>query len=269
MSLRSNFKQAINELSGSDPKKDLPAEQAPINAQRQSPVQADNRPVSAVVKSVETHTQSASEDSKRAAQPVQTPAAADPAAADRSQNAETAVITADTQIHGAIVTKSPLIIKGKVKGNILCEETVRLSGEIEGNVTSMSIEVKGATIKGDLRMKYTAILEEGSRLSGNLEAESAVINGSVEGDMRIHGNLRIMSHSRINGDIFAGSLEIDKGAVVNGKVSVVAEDDKSQMPENKPAAAKETNSSATTEAAKPAPKIAPTPANNSNNPIKP
>ncbi|NLW10856.1 MAG: polymer-forming cytoskeletal protein, partial [Clostridiaceae bacterium] len=157
----------------------------------------------------------------------------------------------------------------KVKGNILCEETVRLSGEIEGNVTSMSIEVKGATIKGDLRMKYTAIFEEGSRLSGNLEAESAVINGSVEGDMRIHGNLRIMSHSRINGDIFAGSLEIDKGAVVNGKVSVVAEDDKSQMPENKTAAAKETNSNSTAEAAKPAPKIAPTPANNSINPIKP
>lgn len=226
MSLRANFKQAINELSGSGAKAETTVGMEDPGDQLLTTYQAvQNNSLTEAAKPEGQKSSSQADEKLRNSQTESTTAVG-------KQNSEPAVITAETQIHGAIVTKSPLIVKGKVKGNILCEETVRLTGEIEGNVTAMSIEIKGASIKGDLRMKYTAILEEGSKLNGNLEAESAVINGNVNGDMRVHGNLKIMQNSKINGDIFAGSLEIAKGAVISGKVSVASEETSAKKPEN-------------------------------------
>lgn len=243
MSLRSNFKQAINEIGGSGSK----SEGTDVQERTMSNSQTGNQLTTPPGKTSGAPERTVAEMSRPMNQPTQIQSTAQTTTAPvEKQNSETAIITADTQIHGAIVTKSPLVVKGKVKGNILCEETVRLTGEIEGNVTAMSIEVKGASIKGDLRMKYAAVFEEGTRLNGNLDADSAVINGSVDGDMRINGNLKILQASKINGDIYTGSLEIAKGAVISGKVSVGVVEDKGQKPETKPAPA-------TAAPAKPAP----------------
>lgn len=266
MSLRSNFKQAINDLSSSGPKAESVTEQE--SSSGTSSAQAYDRPAS-TGNSEMPAARTFAETGRVASTQLPLQSSQPPAAPIEKQNIEAAIITADTQIHGAIVTKSPLVIKGKVKGNILCEETVRLTGEIEGNVTAMSIEAKDASIKGDLRMKHAALFDNGTLLNGNLDADSAVINGTVNGDMRISGNLNILQNSRINGDIVTGSLEIAKGAIISGKVSVGVADEKPQKPAEPTAAQTPTPAAVAKPAQTAAPSAAPAKSATSSNPAAP
>ena len=55
---------------------------------------------------------------------------------------------------------------------------------------------------------------------GNLTAQRAQIDNKVEGNITVHGTLALLREADIRGDIVAGALSIEEGAVLTGKVSV-------------------------------------------------
>ncbi len=95
------------------------------------------------------------------------------------------IINAGTYLEGSLETKGSVQINGKVKGMVRAADEVRVgrSGEIVGEVY----------------------------------AKSARIAGKIEGNVFIEQKLTLEETSSLNGNLAAGKLIIDEGAVFNGK----------------------------------------------------
>lgn len=101
----------------------------------------------------------------------------------------------DVELQGDITITGGLHIDGKVIGNI----TVR-----EGNAARMT-------------------LSAGAMIDGNVNVNDADINGTIKGDVHARGTVVLYPHSKINGDVYYESLEIKKGARINGRLIALNE----------------------------------------------
>jgi cytoskeletal protein CcmA (bactofilin family) len=150
------------------------------------------------------------------------------------------IITRDTQIDGSVTTKGSLDVDGVIIGNVSCEKSITIRGKVEGDISADDINMQSSDIKGNITVKSSAVMQKNSGIVGDLNAKTAEINGSVEGNIKAGESLVILSEAKISGDISTAVLEVSKGAVINGKVTI---DTKAQIktpviqpaaPENKP-----------------------------------
>jgi cytoskeletal protein CcmA (bactofilin family) len=89
------------------------------------------------------------------------------------------------------------------EGNVKSKSTIRIEGKIIGNI----IALKGI------------ILGEKGHLIGNIESESAVIHGIVNGNIKVK-ELDVKKTGCINGDIITDVINIEIGAQLNGKIDM-------------------------------------------------
>jgi adhesin HecA-like repeat protein len=95
------------------------------------------------------------------------------------------LISAGTVLRGDLKSESDLRIDGTIHGNVISRAKVVIgpSGFVEGNIESIHADISG-------------------RLTGNVSAKEVV---------------QLRASSNVNGNITAGSLQIDAGAVFNGQ----------------------------------------------------
>lgn len=89
----------------------------------------------------------------------------------------------------------------RIEGDLFADSSLRIDGEIKGNVSTSSKVVIG---------------ENGS-IKGNLTCMDADIEGTVDGALKIEGLLILRQNAKINGDIYTSRIQIDEGAAFNGK----------------------------------------------------
>jgi len=94
----------------------------------------------------------------------------------------------------------------KVKGNFHGEGNIIIEGIVEGSV------------KTD---KFLLIGNK-SIITASIQANDAKIGGEIKGNIKINGYLEITKTAKIFGDIEASLISIEKGAVINGRCSMVA-----------------------------------------------
>ena len=100
---------------------------------------------------------------------------------------------------------STLVGKGTViEGNIETTGTIRIEGQVTGNVTSKSKVVLGP---------HSSVL-------GDILALNADIEGEVKGNLEIGELLTLKSTSVTEGDIQTSKLVVEPGASFNGKCSM-------------------------------------------------
>jgi cytoskeletal protein CcmA (bactofilin family) len=95
----------------------------------------------------------------------------------------------------------------KLDGNLFSSENVRFDGFIQG----------------DLSCEKKLVVGKEGRVGGMVKAKEAVIMGQVTGDINVSGSLHLEKHAVVRGNILAGVLSIEDGAVYDGTCKVGAQ----------------------------------------------
>ena len=91
---------------------------------------------------------------------------------------------------------------------------------ITGNIESNGdIRIDGI-LKGNLKAKAKIIIGAEGVVEGDIEGQHADIMGRVTGKIRVQDLLYLHGTTVLNGDIYAGKLQIEPTAVFNGKCNM-------------------------------------------------
>jgi cytoskeletal protein CcmA (bactofilin family) len=100
----------------------------------------------------------------------------------------------------------------KVEGKIISASSVRIDGELVGEV------------KAD----GNVIIGKKGRLKGDIHALNVTIEGQVEGNISAADGIQLVTTCHVQGDVMAQSFEIEKGAIFNGKSIMADKKDQSK-----------------------------------------
>lgn len=93
-----------------------------------------------------------------------------------------------------------------IKGDITFSGGLRIDGEVHGNVVAAT-EDSG-----------TLVLSEHARIEGAVNVSNLVVNGTVNGPIRSTEFIELQSHARVTGDVEYRAIEMQLGAVVQGRL---------------------------------------------------
>ncbi len=98
---------------------------------------------------------------------------------------------------GVLIVGPDLVIRGHVRN---CQRA-EIHGYVEGEVLSQEL-----------------LVHEGGRLFGRARAESAVVNGHLQGDVQVKGLVSIGSTGDVSGNVRYGKLAMEVGANLSADV---------------------------------------------------
>jgi cytoskeletal protein CcmA (bactofilin family) len=93
----------------------------------------------------------------------------------------------------------------KIEGNVSFAGGLRVDGEITGNVTAAD-------------QPSTLVVSEKARIDGEIRVSHLVVNGAINGPIFASEFLELQARSRVNGDVHYNTLEMQLGAVVEGRL---------------------------------------------------
>lgn len=96
---------------------------------------------------------------------------------------------------------------------------------IDGSITIDGHLRLDGKIKGDITCSGKVVIGEKGEVVGNIHCQSADIMGAVHGDVQVKENTSLFAKSMVKGNIFTLSINIEPGAVFNGKC-MMGDDDK-------------------------------------------
>jgi cytoskeletal protein CcmA (bactofilin family) len=107
---------------------------------------------------------------------------------------------------------------GASDASTLINSGTTITGDIESNG---DIRIDG-TLKGNLKGRAKVIIGTDGVVEGDIEGQQADIMGHVRGNIKIQELLYLHGSTKVNGDIYAGKLQIEPTAVFNGKCNMGA-----------------------------------------------
>jgi cytoskeletal protein CcmA (bactofilin family) len=93
-----------------------------------------------------------------------------------------------------------------VEGNVIFSGGLRVDGRVKGNVLTADDQPS------------TLVLSERARIEGEIRVSHAVINGTVIGPVFGSEYVELQAKSNVTGDVHYRTLEIQLGAVVQGRL---------------------------------------------------
>jgi cytoskeletal protein CcmA (bactofilin family) len=93
-----------------------------------------------------------------------------------------------------------------IEGNLNFSGGLRIDGQVNGNV--VAAQGKPSTL----------VLSEHARVNGEVNVTHLVINGSISGPVFASEYMELQSKAKVNGDVHYATLEIQLGAIVDGRL---------------------------------------------------
>jgi cytoskeletal protein CcmA (bactofilin family) len=100
-------------------------------------------------------------------------------------------------------------------GSVLGPQT-RFRGEVRG---AGPLRVRGQ-LEGSVRIQGQFVVEVEGRVVAEIETDHAVLRGRADGELRAVGSVRLENPATFKGDITAGRIQVDTGAVLEGRILV-------------------------------------------------
>lgn len=115
-------------------------------------------------------------------------------------------------------------------------QPLKLTTIAVGTILKGTVDVEGSlridgTIEGDITCHQTVVLGPQGKVTGNVTSVSAILQGTLKGDIHITDKLILKSGCNMNGDIYTSKLEIEPTACFNGNCNTVKEN---KQPSNAP-----------------------------------
>jgi len=99
----------------------------------------------------------------------------------------------------------------RIEGNISFTGGLRVDGEIKGSVIA------------DPSKPSTLVLSEQARVEGEIRVTHLVVNGTIIGPVNASEYLELQAKAKVTGDVHYKTLEIQLGAIVEGKLIHLAQ----------------------------------------------
>ena len=64
------------------------------------------------------------------------------------------------------------------------------------------------------------IMGHGSKITGDVEVEKAIINGEINGNVKCHDYLELNTNAIVNGSIEYDIIEVHEGSKINRKLKI-------------------------------------------------
>lgn len=94
----------------------------------------------------------------------------------------------------------------EIVGNIKCDGTVRVEGQVEGSI----------------RATKSVVVGKSGRVSGDIETQDVVIAGTVTGTVVGASRVELQDTCRVEGDIRSRRVKLDEGGQVEGRLQMGA-----------------------------------------------
>jgi cytoskeletal protein CcmA (bactofilin family) len=94
----------------------------------------------------------------------------------------------------------------RIEGNVIFSGGLRVDGLVRGNVVAIA------------EQPSTLVLSVDARIDGEVQAAHIVVNGTINGPVHATETLELQPNSRVKGDVHYKSIEIQQGAVVEGRL---------------------------------------------------
>ena len=94
-----------------------------------------------------------------------------------------------------------------------------MTGTVIGNVEGLILSLNGGKIRGNVKAYNGIYLSDDAVLIGDIESNEAEIGGAVKGKIDVNGPVVLKTGAKVLGDIDCKSVQIQSGAVIEGKCS--------------------------------------------------
>ncbi len=99
----------------------------------------------------------------------------------------------------------------RIEGDVRFAGGLRVDGEIKGNIIA------------DAGKQSTLVLSEHARVEGEIKVTHLVVNGAITGPVNASEYLELQHKAKVIGDVHYKTLEVQLGAIVEGRLIHVAE----------------------------------------------
>lgn len=94
------------------------------------------------------------------------------------------------------------------------------STKFEGNINASGTIRLDGNLKGDIISETDVIIGESGNCNGNITASNVTISGNITGNIKCKELLEILPGGKLFGDIEAGKISINTGAIFRGKCAM-------------------------------------------------
>lgn len=129
------------------------------------------------------------------------------------------VILRDMIVYGNVESASDIDIMGSIQGEVKSAGRIFVSGRVSGNISGRTVNICTKEVKANVFADERVNIDRGTVINGNVSSESVIVNGEVNGNITASKELVVMAGALIKGDITAAMMEVNRGAVINGKVT--------------------------------------------------
>ncbi len=98
------------------------------------------------------------------------------------------------------------------------EAVIGRSTRVKGRITGDGDLLVEGSVEGDVSVRGDVTIAEGARGASNIDAHAVTIRGELEGDVRASGLVQIEAGARVRGDLRGDGIAIEEGAEYVGRL---------------------------------------------------
>ena len=132
---------------------------------------------------------------------------------------ELGIISEDTRIEGDVTTKGHLAIDGYVEGNVKAKGNIIVRGMIKGTIACDNLILENCNLVTEINATGQVSVKGGT-ISGKIKCKDISVNGTVNADIDASQSIALSSVAVVNGNIRAGRIGMEFGAILNGNISM-------------------------------------------------